>query len=91
VDYAETDYQSQETSGNTISTATLWTLKKEPGISPWAGAYVPKELNHLSVPDAALHERYGLRVLAGDPGSALVRSTARLLGCKFPQPDERAH
>jgi len=72
VDYTDTDYEDMSTSGNTITTATLWALQREPAITPWAGAYVPRELSHLSVPDMALHERYGYERVKPIPDSALV-------------------
>jgi hypothetical protein len=59
VSYEDTDYEDLPTSGNAITTATLWTFSAEPGITPWAGPYLPKLYSYLSVPDAALHERYG--------------------------------
>ncbi len=59
VSYEETDYEDLPTSGNAITTATLWTFRTEPSITPWAGSYLPKPFTHLSIPDAALHERYG--------------------------------
>jgi hypothetical protein len=72
VDYAETDYQDKPTSGNAISTATLWSFDEPPGITPWAGSYVPKPRLHLSVPEAALHERYGYERVRPVPQSAIT-------------------
>lgn len=72
VGYTALDANTMEVSKNTISTATLWQLESEPAISPWAGSYVPTEVEHLSVPDPALHQHYGYESVRPAPQSALA-------------------
>lgn len=70
VDYRDTDYEEMPTSGNTIVTASVWSFDEQPGVTPWAGPYVPKPLLYVSVPDVQLHEQYGYERLRPIPPSA---------------------
>lgn len=72
VPYELTDYEDMPTSGAAITTATLWTFRTEPSITPWAGPYLPSLFTYLSVPDVLLHERYGYERTREVPLSAFA-------------------
>ena len=59
--YREETYTDLETDAEDLATAIHFVILGEPTIVPWAGAYSPKTLEYITVPNPQLHARYGSR------------------------------
>lgn len=80
VTYREEDYTDLPVKADDTVTAVRWVIGSEPSVPGYSGSYSPGTMEHVSVPDPALHARYGREIGLTPAGQTSLWLADRALG-----------